>query len=292
MKVSIKPVFDSISYYSRGIYNRTHDEKLTLLASGIAFNGILCMIPLVLLFTSFLGIVLDSSELAVQRVEEALTAVFPNQPYAQNIKQAIKQAVGDIILYRTSFGLVGAAVLIWTGTSLFSAIRNALHTVFHVTSTKNLFISILEDIVWVFSAGLLFIALNFLTWMSSIIDTLLALLPPIRDLELGALTTTLPKFAQVALTLLMFFIVYRFIPDIKPPSRAAWLAAITTTALWELAAAVFGWYLAEFHSFSKLYGAYAFLLVLLVWVYYSAFVFVLGGIVGQLYRERREASIT
>jgi membrane protein len=292
MRISIKSVFDSVGYYARGIYNRGHDEKLTLLASGIAFNGILCLIPLILLFSSLLGILLDSSELAIQRVDEALSAVFPNQPYAQSIKQAIKQAVGDIILYRTSFGLVGAAVLIWTGTSLFSAIRNALHTVYHVTSNKNLFISILEDIVWVFSAGILFLALNLLTWMSSLIDTLLALLPPLRELELSLLTTTLPRFTEVAITLLMFFIVYRFIPDVKPPSRVAWLSAITTTALWLLAAAVFGWYLAEFHSFSKVYGAYAFLLVLLVWVYYSASVFVFGGIVGQLYRERRESRRT
>jgi membrane protein len=95
--------------------------------------------------------------------------------------------------------------------------------------------------------------------------------------------------ASFALTLLMFFAVYRYIPDESPTSRVAWRSALTTTVLWETAARLFAWYLKEFHSYSAIYGTYAFLLVLLIWVYYSSVVFVVGGIVGKLYQERGKA---
>lgn len=286
MHISIRNFFNSVFYYLRGMYHRVYDEKATLIASGIAFNAIFCMIPLLLLFTSLLGILLNSSELGIGRIDEALSAVFPSQPYAQSIKDAIKHAVGDIVAYRTSFGLVGALVLVWTGTSLFSSMRNALHKVFRVSSEKNLFLSILEDIVWVFAAGILFIALNLITWMFSLLETLITLVPPLRDYDWSGILTAVPAFSSFGIMLVMFFIVYKFIPDVKPPSKAAWISAITTAVLWEAAGQLFGWYLGEFHSFGKLYGTYAFLFVLLVWVYYSSLMFIIGGIVGQLYRER------
>jgi membrane protein len=51
---------------------------------------------------------------------------------------------------------------------------------------------------------------------------------------------------------------------------------------------LFAIYLSEFSAISKIYGPYAFILVLLVWIYYSSIIFVFGGIVGQVYWERRK----
>lgn len=287
-RFSIRKFFASVAYYIKGVFRRIHDEEVTLMASGIAFNGILCSLPLFLLFTSFLGIMLKNSTLAIQQIYEIVDSVFPAKPYAANIKDILRQVVGDMIAYRTSFGLFGAGVLIWTGTSLFSAIRNALRHVFRIKSAKNLFISILEDIVWVFVAGVLFVALNFVTWIYSLVQLLIRALPMLKDIDFGMFGAAIPVAASSGLTLLMFFIVYRFIPDVRPPSEVAWLSAVTSTILWTVVGRLFGWYLAEFHSFGRLYGTYAFLLVLLVWIQYSSFVFVLGGIVGQLFREKHK----
>src|ERR1051325_759112 len=95
----------AVSYYLQGVYLRLREEELLFMASGIAFNCILCLIPLLLLLTSVLGIVLNSSDIASRKIEEILSTAFPPQPYAQNIKASISQVIGDIIHYRTSFGL-------------------------------------------------------------------------------------------------------------------------------------------------------------------------------------------
>ncbi len=48
-------------------------------------------------------------------------------------------------------------------------------------------------------------------------------------------------------------------------------------------------YLTSFSAIATVYGPYAFLLVLLIWIYYSSLIFVFGGIVGQVYWERLRA---
>lgn len=292
MKISVRELvrkfFAAFWYYLKGIYERMHDEEGFLLASGIAFNAIFCAIPLLLLFTSLLGSFLHSSELAVQWIDSVVETAFRGQPDAQTIKNTMKQIVGEIIMNRASYGIFGAAVLVWTGTSLFSSVRSALHRVFRIKSTKNLFLSILEDIVWVFIIGVLFVTLNLISWIYRVIETLVSRLPGAENIDFSLFEGTLPVFAAFVLTLLTFFAIYRYIPDRSPTSRVAWSSALTTAFLWETAARIFAWYLAEFHSFQAVYGTYAFFLVLLIWVYYTSVVFVVGGIVGQLYRERRE----
>lgn len=275
-------------YYLRGIYEHMHDEEGFLLASGIAFNAIFCAIPLLLLFTSLLGTFLHSSEMAVEWIDEVVETAFRGQPYSGTIKATVKQVVGDIIANRASYGILAAGVLVWTGTSLFSSVRSALHKVFHIQSTKNLFLSILQDILWVFIIGVLFIILNLVSWVYKIVQTLVARIPTLEDVSFGIFEGTFPVIASFLLTLFTFYAVYRFIPDVSPTSRVAWRSALTSSLLWETAARLFAWYLKESHSYSAIYGTYAFLLVLLIWVYYSSVVFVIGGIVGKLYQDRHK----
>ena len=280
--------FSAVWYYVSGVFQRMRDEEGLLMASGIAFNVILCSIPLLLLFTSLLGLFLRSSDLAVQWIDSVVEAAFKGQPYAETIKNTMKQIVGEIIVNRASYGIFGAAVLAWTGTSLFSSVRNALHRVFRIKTDKNLFVSMLEDMVWVFIIGVLFLALNLFSWVYKIVDAVLNRLPGLRNVDVSWFGQNVPVIASVGLTLFTFFIIYRFIPDKSPPFRVAVCSALTAGILWEIAARLFAWYLVEFHSFRELYGTYAFLLVLLFWFYYSSVVFVVGGIVGQLYLDRTQ----
>jgi membrane protein len=87
----------------------------------------------------------------------------------------------------------------------------------------------------------------------------------------------------------MFYILYRYMTDSKPPKAAAVISTVTTTVLWIVSGKIFSVYLTNFSGISTVYGPYAFLLVLLIWIYYSSLIFVFGGIVGQVYWERLRA---
>ena len=76
-----------LAYYFDGIYDRSKEEDLPFLASGIAFNSLLWLIPYLLLLTSLFGVVLNSSDAAFRSINELLDSVFPPQSYALKIKE-------------------------------------------------------------------------------------------------------------------------------------------------------------------------------------------------------------
>jgi membrane protein len=290
LKYTLKNFKEAVIFYVKNLYRHLYDDEVYFLASGIAFNGVLCLIPILLLFTSIFGIVLNSSGLAVQKIQEILGAAFPDQPYAQSIKSSIQQIIKDIIEYRQSFGLFGLGVLTWTATSLFSSVRTVLNRIYQIKSTKLVILTILEDVIWVSVVGILFVLIMIATWLYTLVENIIHILPGFASIEFVYFEQTLPLILSLVLTVLMFFIVYRFIPDKHITWKVALISAITAGLLWITAGKLFAWYLATFHSFSKLYGTYAFLLVLLVWVFYSSVVFVVGAIIGQVYRERHKVS--
>ena len=79
----------------------------------------------------------------------------------------------------------------------------------------------------------------------------------------------------------MFYIVYRNLTDAKPPRTAAIVSTVTMTVLWIVSAKLFALYLSNLSAISTVYGGYAFILVLLIWVYYSSLVFVIGAMAGR-----------
>jgi membrane protein len=273
-------------YYVSSIARKLMETDILFLASGLAFNGILTMISLLLLSASALGSFLHSSELGVRQLHDTLDAIFPPQPFATSIKESILNFISDIIAHRRSLGVFGAFVLVWTATSLFDALRSALHRIYLLKRTRGLLMSLLHDIGFVLLAFVLFIASNLAIWVSTFFEGLVRNVPALAPLNLPAWDRTVPTTIVILLTAIMFYIVYRYIPDTKPPKAAGIISTITTTVLWVISGKLFAIYLADFSAIGKIYGPYAFLLVLLFWIYYSSLIFVVGGIVGQVYWER------
>jgi membrane protein len=274
-------------YYIRAIARKTFDDDILFLASGLAFNGILTMIALLLLAASGIGWFLNSSAAGVAQMNEILNAIFPPQPFATSIKESILTFVSDIVAYRSSIGIFGVLVLLWTAMSLFDALRSVLHRVYALKRTQSLFMSLAHDVGFVVLALVLFVASNLSIWVFTVIEHLAMKTPALQPLMVSGLNRTIPTIIVILLTTVMFYIVYRFMTDTKPPRTAAIISTVTTTLLWVVSGKLFALYLTHVSAIGKLYGGYAFILVLLFWIYYSCIVFVFGGMVGQAYWERR-----
>lgn len=274
-------------FYATRILKKLVDDDVLFLASGLAFNGILTMIPILLLGASALGVFLNSSQAGVEQINEVLDTIFPPQPFAASIKASIVGVISDVINYRHSIGAFAALILMWTATSLFGALRSALHRIYQVQRTRGFFVSLAHDLLFILLFIVLLVFSNLAIWAVSLAESLSERFPVIAILNVGGLDNALPSAVVIVLTALMFYIVYRFIPDLRPPRTAALISTLTTTALWVLSGKVFALYLSKFSAIGKIYGPYTFILVLLIWIYYSSIIFVVGGIVGQIYRERR-----
>ncbi len=274
------------SYYTRAIARRTKEADILFLASGLAFNGIFALVPIMLLLASAIGVYFKSSSLGVQHLQDILAAVFPPQPFAQQIQNSILNIVSDIVVYRTSLGVFGVLVLVWTVTSLFDAIRSVLHQVYALKRTQGLLKSLLHDLGFVVLAFIFFIAINLATWVSSLVQRLVKEIPALSGLSMPQLNTYVPTTVVVVLSAVMFYILYRYMTDEKPPNAAAIASTVTSTVLWVVSGKVFAVYLTSISNIATVYGSYTFLVVLLFWIYFTSLIFVFGGIVGQVHWER------
>jgi membrane protein len=285
VKFSLR-VLEAVWFYARSLTRKFFEDDILFLASGLAFSGILTMIPLLLLAASALGTFLNSSELGVRQLNDILNTIFPPQPFATSIKESILTVISDIVKYRTSLGVFGVLVLIWTATSLFDALRSVLHRIYGVKRTRSVLAGLAHDLGFVFLAFILCILSNIAIWVVSLVERVALNIPALAALNLQSINRVMPTTVVIALTACMFYIVYRYIPDSKPPKAAGIISTITTTILWVISGKLFAIYLSSFSAISTIYGPYAFILVLLFWIYYSSIIFVAGGMVGQVYWER------
>jgi len=285
LQVAVRRV-ESLYFYARPTWRKLKEDDILFLASGLAFNGILTLLPMMFLSAAVVGTLLNSDATSFDQVNDFLDALFPQQTYAEEIKSSIRSVVSEIITYRKSIGAVGVFVLVWTVTSMFDALRSVLHKVYRLKHTRSLLSSLAHDIGFVFLAFVLFVGTNFTIWMYTFLRPLAMSVPALRSLVDTGYTRALPTFTIVVLTAVMFFIVYRFITDVRPPRMAAVISTLTTTVLWIIGGRVFAVYVSDWSIIGKIYGPYAFLLVLLIWIYLSSVLFVFGGVVGQVYWER------
>src|SRR5271169_6853217 len=133
---------ENLYFYAQLIWRKLKQDDILFLASGLAFNGILTLLPMLFLSAAVVGTLLHSDAASLDHVNDFLDALFPQQPYAEEIKSSIRSVVLEIITYRRSIGAVGLTVLFWTVTSIFDAVRTVLHRVYELKRTRSLLSSL------------------------------------------------------------------------------------------------------------------------------------------------------
>jgi membrane protein len=103
---------------------------------------------------------------------------------------------------------------------------------------------------------------------------------------LGGVEYLVGRLLAWAFLVAMFFGLYKFLPVRKVRWQAAAMAALFTSVLLELAKVVFAWIVRSFNPGSMYTGTLAAIVIVVVWVYYAAIIFILGGEVGQVYDLR------
>ena len=83
--------------------------------------------------------------------------------------------------------------------------------------------------------------------------------------------------ASGALTFGVLFVLYRFVPPVRPPLRAVWLPALLATIGFHVATAVYGLYLARFGDVTAVYGPLGAVLGFLLVVYIGVMVILIGA---------------
>lgn len=271
------------AFYGRNLWRKAGHDQVFFLASGITFNVLVTIVPLLLLSISILGILVESSSAAREQV---LTFIQRTMPLASAQAEGL---LFSLIEDRGILGLIGLVGVVWASTRLFGSLRTVLEIVFEIPPQDRLGIveGKIHDVKMVLLVGTLFLLTLSLT----------TALQWVRNYGIGLFgldVYNIPWFFTIAsallafaITYLMFYIVYRYVPDRWIPRSDAALAALFSGVLFELAKQLFVAYLTEFGRFLELYGSFTNLIVVAFWVYYSSLVFILGGELARIAQIHR-----
>jgi len=283
--ISIKTVLQFLSHYFAGLFRRIGQHHVLLLGGGLAFSIFICVVPFILILFSVLGIILEISSIKLQ-ITSFIDTVIPYPDYAEYAKGVITSRIDEFIANKKLAGYLGGFGLIIAASTLFSNMRTILNTVFGVTTGKNPFIGKLRDL------GMIIIVLVFFLISIAILPLLEVLEELAERIEFFEYFTAIQQsyFSIVTFLLifLIFYCLYYFIPYERIGYKVVGMSALASTLLWELAQQAFGYYVANFATIVRIYGAYMMVVIVAFWIYYSSIIFILGAEIGQLYRERSE----
>ncbi|HEX6966151.1 MAG TPA: YihY/virulence factor BrkB family protein [Gemmatimonadaceae bacterium] len=275
--------------YVTRIYDTSADDNIFFLASGIAFDLLLAAVPFVLLLLAGLGYLLNQSASASSAaIWTVIDQLLP--PHAETANAPIHALINDAIRARGPTGLIGLVGFIWFSTRLFGSVRTVLADVFDIEQQRSIIIGKLFDAQITVIATLLFVAYTALSAYVRIATShgaqvFIAL--GLRDEVMSGVEYVFGNLVAAALIVIMFFALYRFLPDRRIPWRTALVAALFTSVLFEIAKFAFTAYLSSFNPGSFYTGTLYAIAIIVLWVYYAGLIFILGGEVGRVYELRR-----
>lgn len=245
------------------------------MAAGIAYYAFLSLFPLLLGLIGLLGLVLPSQ--AVQ--DQIFSFVQDNIPGAVDV---IENNIRNVIQLRGVLGIVGIVGLLWTGSGLLSAYGHSINQAWDISRELPFYLKKLRDIGLTVGLGILF----FLSLGSgAVLDFV-----PVGEIPVAGnyLVRIFLRIVSFSLAFVIFLILFKIMPNTRTYWRHIWPGALVTALLFEIGRAAIQFYINNFGNYQAVYGAIASVIALLVWIYYSAIIGILGAEFTAEYSRRQQ----
>ena len=262
------------------------EDNCLRLSASLAYYTALSLAPLVLLIVGLVGLVLDRQQVARQLAAQLESLMGP----------AGQELVSSILSTSTPQGgmwasVVGLFTLLIGATAVFGELQTTMNLIWEVRPAPT---GGAWSGIWawlkerVFSLAIVF-ALAFLLLVSLAISAALA---SAAALFWGPEQTLLSRLLEIAVSLVVltlgFSLLYKYVPDAEVRWRDVWLGGVVTAVLFTVGKTAIGYYLG-YASVGSAYGAAGSMVVLLVWVYYSALIVFFGAEFTQAWATRQGA---
>jgi membrane protein len=244
-------------------------DQVPLLSAGVAYYAFLAIFPALIALVSIYGLVADPATIAAQI--NSIGSALP-----QDARKLITDQVNALTSRRTALGL---ATILSIAIALFSAsggmqnLVTAVNLAYDEEEKRNFIKKRL------LALALTLGAIVFMVIMLAIV----AVLPPVLERLLGG--GALRWVLQIVGYLLLFVVVsgalailYRLAPDRDAP-KMKWtsVGALLATVIWLIASIGFSIYTSTFGNYAKTYGAVAGIVIMLFWLWLTAYAILLGA---------------
>jgi len=273
--------------YIKRVWDNSGEDNVLFLAGGIAFNILLAALPFLLLLaagiTYLLPIVYAGSINSTDQIGVFLDRLLPAHVETDS---PVHRLINDLLRTRRSITIYSAIGFVWFSTLLFGSLRTVLASVFDIETERGIIAGKVFDVKITVVSTLLFAAsVTVTTYVGLASHALVSV--GLRTDVLSGVDYWVGRVLGFAFLALMFYALYKFLPIRRVTTASAWVAAGFTSVCFEGARTAFAYYTKTFNPVGMYRGTLTAIVFVVVWCYYAALIFILGGEVGQVFELRR-----
>ncbi|MGI8624765.1 MAG: YihY/virulence factor BrkB family protein [Solirubrobacteraceae bacterium] len=249
------------------------EDGMTDWAASLTYYGLLSLFPALIALVSIIGLVGDP-QTTTKTITEIVTKISPGasaDTFAGPIKSITSNKSASGILF-----VVGLATALWSASGYIGAFSRASNVIWETPEGRGFFklrpLQVLVALIMILlSAGVLLA----LVLTGPVVSAVAG------PLGIGSTAVSVWNIAKwpvlLIVVILMFGVLYHFSPNVKMPgSKFVTPGAVVAVVLWIVASSAFAFYVANFGSYDKTYGTLGGVVSLLVWVWITNCVLLLG----------------
>jgi membrane protein len=271
----------------RDTFAKWSNDKASQLGAALAFYTIFSLAPILIIIVAIVGFILGKHSVNTYLLGEL--AKFVGQSNAEFVMSTIQSS------YQAGSGLratiIAISLILVGATTVCVTLKDALNTMWGVENSssglwqmiKNRFLALIFILI---VGAFLFLSMI----ISSALSTMSVYLSNYADIPLNLIGWLNSIFSIILLSLL-FALLYKVLPDVDISWGDIWMGGAITALLFTLGRFLVGLYL-ERSTISSAYGAAGSLVVMLLWVYYSALIIFFGAEFTQVYARMYGSEIT
>jgi membrane protein len=259
-------------------------DKAPQLGAALAYYTVFSLAPLILVLLAIVGVIFrDDPAGAWDKITQQMSYFL--DPSAVQVVQSIAQKASEPGK-STIATIIGVALAIFGASGVFGQLQDALNTIWGVKAKpsagiwgflRNRFLS------FAMVGGICFLLL-----VSLAIEALLkGFSHYVQSVLPGGIVVAVGVYLifDFAAVVLLFAMIFKFLPDVHIQWRDVWIGAVMTAILFGIGKWVLGFYLGSGAAGSA-YGAASSLITLLLWVYYSSQILLFGAEFTQVYAQQ------
>lgn len=262
----------------RLLWHRIEEDDLPGLSAQLAYYFLLSLFPLLIVLFSLLPYFPIPHQDMLGMIKDFAPA---------EAMELIEKNIQDIMSHRNggllSFGIIGT---LWSASNGINATVLAFNKAYKVKESRSFIVARGTAILLTF--GMIFVLI-------------LAIVLPVFGREIGLflfsklgyttefikLWNTLSWLVSAIILFLIFTGLYWIAPNVKLKCRSAFPGAIFATIGWIISSMGLTFYVGNFSNYSLTYGSIGAIIVLMIWLYISAFIIILGGEINAFYSEKK-----
>lgn len=253
----------------RTAFQRFSEERGSEAAASLAYYAFFSVFPMLLAFIVVASFFIDRADVQTQLLN-MLEGVLPGAEFI------VVSNINNVLESRSAVTFVALISLVWSSINVFDILAKNINRAFPRADIPTFFKGRLLGFLMFLGLGLLMV-LSFAVSSLSGLDTIYLPLngQELQETLLWQIGTIL---FSVAINLVMFWMMYRWVPLVNVSNKASFFGGLTAGVTWQLLNNAFNWYLdSGLSRYSLVYGSIGTIVALLLWINFTATIILIGA---------------